>query len=258
MGKLKFALRATQMHRLGYKQFSRRHLPHIHPPDSTLFVTYRLAGSIPQAVLRHYKRKNELLQEELLRKRKSAMYDKLQLVDSAEIQTQVEQFERFHRAWFLKFEETLDQARTGPTWLKDNKVAAVVAGQLHALDDEAYKLDAYCVMSNHVHVVFMPFLSGASLYEDVDETGHLAFTGEYPGLSQIMHRLKGPSAREANLTLSRTGQFWEHESFDHVIRPGKLMRTVKYVLENPVKAGLVKDWREWRWSYCRKELYDKL
>lgn len=75
---------------------------------------------------------------------------------------------------------------------------------------------------------------------------------------KIMHRLKGRSARECNLALSRTGQFWEHESFDHVIRQGKLIATVKYVLNNPVKAGLVKDWREWRWSYCRKELYDTL
>jgi hypothetical protein len=194
------------MTRLAYKQFSRRHLPHINPPSSTLFITYRLAGSIPQPLLRHYKRKNELLQKELLRTRKS-MYDKLQLVDSPEIQTQIEQLERFHRGWFLKFEATLDQASTGPTWLKDDKVAAVVTKQLHALDDEAYKLDAYCVMSNHVHVVFTPFLTEASLYEGFDETGHLAFAGEYPGLSHILHRLKGRSAREANLVLSRTGQF---------------------------------------------------
>jgi putative transposase len=134
----------------------------------------------------------------------------------------------------------------------------MVARQLHGLDGEAYRLDAYCVMSNHVHVVFAPLLTEASLREDFDETGHLVFVSEYPGLSEIMHRLKGRSARECNLALSRQGQFWEHESFDHVIRPGKLMTTIKYVLNNPVKAGLVKDWREWRWRYCRKELYDKL
>ena len=142
--------------------------------------------------------------------------------------------------------------------MKDERVAAVVARQIHDLDGEAYQLDAYCVMSNHVHVVFTPFLNEASLREEHDEAGHLVFVSEYPGLSKIMHSLKGRSARECNLVLSRSGQFWEHESFDHVIRAGKLMRTVKYVLNNPVKAGLVKDWREWRWSYCRKELYDKL
>ena len=237
------------MANLAYKGFSRRHLPHVNPPSRTLFVTYRLAGSIPQPLLRHYKTKSEWLQKE---------YDKLQLVSSPEIPKRLEQIERFHREWFVKFEETLDKARNGPTWLKDDKVAAVVARQLQELDGKAYKLDAYCVMSNHVHVVFTPLLTESSLSETFDETGHLVFVSEYPGLSKIMHSLKGRSARECNLALSRTGQFWEHESFDHVIRPGKLMATVKYVLNNPVKAGLVKDWREWRWSYCRKELYDKL
>ncbi len=231
---------------------------HVNPPGRTLFVTYRLVGSIPQSVLRYYKTKNEWLQKEFSRFRKSATYDKLQLVASAEIQKRLEQIESFQREWLVKFEETLDQARSGPTWLKQDKVAAVVAKQLHDLDGEAYSLGAYCVMSNHVHVVFTPFLSEGSLREVFDETGHLVFLSEYPGLSEIMHRLKGRSARECNIVLSRTGQFWEHESFDHVVRAGKLISTVKYVLNNPVKAGLVKDWRQWRWSYCRKKLYDKL
>jgi len=237
------------MANLAYRQFSRRHLPHVNPPSATLFVTYRLAGSIPQPLLRHYKTKNDWLQKE---------YDKLQLVNDAALPERLAQIEQFRREWFKRFEAVLDQARTGPTWLKDERVAAVVARQIHDLDGEAYQLDAYCVMSNHVHVVFTPFLNEASLREEHDEAGHLVFVSEYPGLSKIMHRLKGRSARECNLVLSRSGQFWEHESFDHVIRAGKLMRTVKYVLNNPVKAGLVKDWREWRWSYCRKELYDKL
>jgi len=69
-----------------------------------------------------------------------------------------------------------------------------------------------------------------------------------------MHSLKARSARECKLILSRSGQFWEQESFDHVIRPGKFDATVRYVLNNPVKAGLVNDWRDWRGNYCRKEL----
>ena len=109
-------------------------------------------------------------------------------------------------------------------------------------------------MSNHVHCVFTPALSAAELKETLDDSGHLMFLSEHPGLSRIMHSLKGRSARECNLILSRTGQFWEHESFDHVVRPGKLMATVRYVLNNPVKAGLVTEWSQWRWSYCRKDL----
>lgn len=69
-----------------------------------------------------------------------------------------------------------------------------------------------------------------------------------------MQSLKGYTAHEANKILNRTGQFWEEESYDHEVRNDEeLDRIVKYVLNNPVKAGLVKDWREWQWSWLREE-----
>jgi len=136
------------------------------------------------------------------------------------------------------------------------RVADKVAENLRRLDGEAYRLDAFSVMSNHVHTVFKPFLSGPSLLETWDEDQGLVFTSDYPGLAKIMHSLKGRSARECNLILARTGPFWEHESFDHVVRAGRLNKTIRYVLNNPVKVGLVKDWQEWRWNYCRKELVE--
>ena len=47
------------MSQFDYKEFYERNRPHIHPPDATLFVTFRLAGSIPQAVLRKYRAEKE-------------------------------------------------------------------------------------------------------------------------------------------------------------------------------------------------------
>lgn len=234
---------------LEYKPFSERHRPHIHPAGATLFVTYRLAGSIPQTVVRAYKAKKEWLENEFNRLRKAGRRS-----ENTETEDWIQRVEQFHREWFAKFEDTLHKAKTGPMWMKDDHVAAKVAESLHSLDGDAYCLDAYCVMSNHVHAVFKPFVSAAELIESVDDDGHLVFLSEHSGLPKIMQSLKGRSARESNLALSRTGQFWEHESFDHVIRRGKLASTIKYVLNNPVKAGLVKDWREWRWSYCREGL----
>ncbi len=142
-------------------------------------------------------------------------------------------------------------------WLQDERVAAKVSESLSQLDGKAYRLDAYSIMSNHVHVVFKPFLSETNLKEGKDQDGHPVFTSEFPSLSRIMQSLKGRSARECNLVLLRTGRFWEHESFDHVIRRGKFDQTVSYVLNNPVKAGLAKHWRDWRWNYCREELCDR-
>jgi putative transposase len=204
------------MQNLAYKQFLWWHLPHVNPPGRTLFVTYRLAGSIPQPLLRQYNAKSKWLQRES---------EKLSNARLTETQKQIERIENFKCEWFIKFENILDQAASGPMWMKDDRIASVVAQQLNDLDDRAYTLDAFCVMSNHVHTVFTPLLTEASLQDQFDETGHLMFVGEYPGLSGIMHRLKGRSARECNILLSRRGQFWEHESFDHVVRPGKLMST---------------------------------
>jgi putative transposase len=241
------------MSNLDYKQFSERHRPHIHPPDSILFVTYRLAGSIPRATVREYKAKKEWLAGQL-----RLVSNEARKSDTPESKRWLEQVENFNRDWFVKFEDIMHKANNGPMWMKDERVAEAVTVSLQKLDGDAYRLDAYSVMSNHVHAVFKPFLSENELHEVFNEDGRPSFTSEHPSLSRIMQSLKGGSARECNRILSRSGQFWEHESFDHVVREGKFYQTIKYVLNNPVKAGLVGEWREWRWSYCRSELVDRV
>ncbi len=48
------------------------------------------------------------------------------------------------------------------------------------------------------------------------------------------------------------GAFWQHESYDHVIRNGpELGRIVRYILDNPVAAGLCKNWEDWPWTYVK-------
>src|SRR5262249_5125275 len=237
------------MGNLDYKQFTERRRPHIHHPGATLFLTYLLAGSIPKTTLNEYKSKRDWLNDQLARARKANTSN-----NAAELKRWLERIERFKREWFVKFEDILHRAKTGPMWMQDDRVAAKVVENLHRLDGDAYRLDAFSVMSNHVHAVFGPFLSESELHEDVDEDGHPVFISQHPSLSRTMHSLKARIARECKLILSRSGQFWEQESFDHVIRPGKFDATVRYVLNNPVKAGLVNDWRDWRGNYCRKEL----
>jgi putative transposase len=240
------------MRNLEYKQFTERHRPHFHPPGAILFVTYRLAGSVPQSTVREYKAKKEWLENQVRRARKTAS------ADAPELNRWLERLEQFSRDWFVKFEQILHQAKVGPMWMRDERIAEAVAESLRKFDGEAYRLDAYSVMSNHVHTVFKPFVSEDNIREIQDQDGRPVFVSDYPSLSQIMHSVKGRSARACNLILSRTGSFWEQESFDHVIRRGKFEETMKYVLNNPVKAGLAKHWRDWPWNYCRKELSDKL
>jgi REP element-mobilizing transposase RayT len=69
--------------------------------------------------------------------------------------------------------------------------------------------------------------------------------------------LKGYTARKANEILGRSGTFWEAESYDHQVRDqGEYLRIIKYVIENPVKACLVRNWRDWEWTWVADDLRD--
>jgi putative transposase len=211
-----------------YKQYYRRKLPHIHSPGSTLFVTFRLFGSIPKAVLNKWLAEKSLRMKETLRQ-----------------ETDIE----FHRRWFLQFEEVLHKAETGPRWLADERVAKLVADSLKYRDEKVYSLKAFTIMSNHVHGVFRPTLNERSIRE-LRGAGPIKFLSDDPPLAAIMKSLKGYTAHEANKILGRTGSFWEEESYDHEIRDeAEFGRVVRYVLNNPVKAGLVKHWTDWKWNY---------
>lgn len=240
------------MSQFEYKQFSRRNLPHVQPPEATLFVTFRLAGSIPQTVLAEWLLEKKKFKAEQARQK--AMLSPGTRQDPDEYEERKRQFQ--HR-WFLKFENLLHEESTGPTWLKDERVAGIVAEALHYQDSRVYRLDAWCIMPNHVHAVFAPLLTEElarmlmkrrmarkALLQRKDlqretQTDSLRNGDDDSVLSVIMHSLKGYTARKANLALGRSGSFWQHESFDHVIRsPEEWERTVSYVLNNPVKAGL--------------------
>lgn len=105
-----------------YKGCTRRNLPHIHPPDATSFVTFRLAGTVPQSVLRLYHARKKWFEEETKR-----IFGLKLRNDSPEMKAHERSLLDFQRRWFVKFEEILHQAETGPTWLKDEEIARVVA-----------------------------------------------------------------------------------------------------------------------------------
>ena len=234
----------SQMSQNAFKSFYRRNLPHIQTPGATLFVTFQLAGSIPQHVLAQWK--TEKLQFDREASRLLRLQD-----DSGSASTQHRHFEEknkyleWRRQWFRKFEKTLDCAENGPVWLKDNRIAKEIAESLHYRDDKVYCLDAYCIMPNHVHVVFTPLAMQSSRTDVVNSAENPAQTEGlcYNPLSSIMQSLKGYTAYKANRLLGRSGAFWQGESYDHVIRDlNEWRRIVTYVLNNPVKAGLVDTW----------------
>jgi putative transposase len=83
-------------------------------------------------------------------------------------------------------------------------------------------------MANHVHVLMEPLIPP----------------------SELMRRIKGRTAREANLLLHRTGEpFWQAESYDRWMRnTEEIKRVIRYIENNPVAAGLVASPEDYRWS----------
>jgi REP element-mobilizing transposase RayT len=131
---------------------------------------------------------------------------------------------------FAAADRELDRRNSGPLWLKDTRIAELVSRTILAGDCERryYDLCAWVVMPNHVHLLLLPRVP----------------------VSRLMKWLKGSTARGANLILGRTGnRFWQDESYDRYLRDSRqLNRTVAYIEENPVSAGLVTEAQRWPWS----------
>ena len=74
-------------------------------------------------------------------------------------------------------------------------------------------------------------------------------------MADCMRLIKGSTAKRCNEQLCRTGAFWHHESYDHYVRNNEeFVKIITYILNNPVKAGLAKDWRGWRFNYLAEKL----
>ena len=176
---------------------SRGYLPHFNVKLSTQFVTFRLADSMP---------------ESLLEKCRSEMESGL--IDDVEFRKRIEYY--------------LDRGY-GSCYLKDRRIAAKVRESVLHFNDDRYKLIAWVIMPNHVHLL-------------------IELLGENE-LPDVMHSIKSYTAHQANKILQRSGQFWFVESFDRYIRDARHYHaTVRYIENNPVKARLCRKPSEWEFS----------
>jgi len=121
----------------------------------------------------------------------------------------------------------------GACHLKDTSIAEMVTREMEKYDGKRYHLLAWTIMPNHVHVLFNTF--------DVP-------------MQKILHQWKGSTARLANTLLGQQNSFWQSDYWDTYMRdPDHQERTIRYMRNNPVKAGLVSDWKAWPWTYVCEE-----
>jgi putative transposase len=131
---------------------------------------------------------------------------------------------------FAAMDRLLDEACSGTFYLRQPAVAEMIveAIQYNANILRHHTLHAFVVMPNHVHLLATPAVA----------------------LPKLTKSLKGITAKRANAMLALTGSsFWQEESYDHLVRHEREFEKIRnYIEENPVRAGLVREAREYRWS----------
>ncbi len=134
------------------------------------------------------------------------------------------------REKFRRMEAMLDRG-LGACALRVPGVAQMVQDNLWFHDTKAYRLLAWVIMPNHVHIL-------AEMWKP---------------LSVVLKNWKSYTGSEANKMIARAGEaFWQADYFDRYIRDQEHYRkVVSYIENNPVKAELVRDPAVWPWSSGR-------
>jgi REP element-mobilizing transposase RayT len=179
--------------------YSRGYLPHYDGGSVTQFITCRLFDSLPQRILERFR---------------------------AELEAK--NVEDINREVMILIEKFLDSGY-GECFLKQRAVAVIVRDSLLKYHGDRYKLIAWVIMPNHIHLLLKP-LNGWELYK-------------------IMHSFKSFTAQEANKLLNRRGKFWMREYFDRRIRDYEhFEKAFRYIENNPVKARFCEKPSDWEFS----------
>ena len=215
-----------------------RKLPHWLPPGGTFFVTTRLYGSVPKVVIERLKAEYQLAMHEI-RQANIAPENAEALLPDA-LRMAIERIRRkkeyeAEKRYFGKFDAFLDSNLNEPYWLRQPDIAHLNVENIHFYAKKYFDLWAFTIMSNHLHLLLTPRPGS-------------------PILWKIMQDMKKYSGLQSNRLLGREGHFWEHESYDHWLREGEFDRIVAYILNNPVKAGIVSNWQDYPWNYCNPAL----
>jgi REP element-mobilizing transposase RayT len=107
----------------------------------------------------------------------------------------------------------------------------------HYKQECGYSIYAYCLMSNHIHLLIK--------------------TGREP-LQQIMKRIGASYVYWYNWKYERCGHLFQDRYKSEPVEDDKYFLTVlRYIHQNPIKAGLVKDIKNYEWSSYKDYIKDQ-
>ena len=212
------------------KESYRQNLPHFQQPGQAYFVTWSLNDAVPPKALVRYTNQLKSLTcliEDMQKQQK----------DVSELK---QEYAQVRKQYAKAFDDLLHVQTKFPMDLSRTELTEIVLSALkywHGIRVENY---AICVMKNHVHWVFRLF--------EKDENNKSVY------LQDILQSVKRFSSNKLNEVENRKGTIWQKESWDTTIRDDRhLYNAVKYTIYNPVEAGYVENWWEWKGTWVNEE-----
>jgi putative transposase len=211
-----------------------RNLPHWRQPGATYFVTFRQDDSIPKYVLA------EWLDIRQRWYRAHGLDPRWQDSDPERFSTAYSAIPEgirraFEREQARMLHEELDKCH-GSCVLRHAEPRKCVSDSLRHFHGNRLWMGDFVVMPNHVHALLIPF-EGSPELEDL--LGSIKkWTSRLIGLwlldQPVAVRPRGPTHTKP--------RFWQHESYDRVIRDAEELTIFRcYIARNPEEAGLSAD-----------------
>lgn len=214
-------------------EYYRKGRPHFHPVGATFSITTVTHDALRKLQLRKFQNAWDALHLGLLQEDLSSNKSLGEILASWDPEAALA--------------DALADAKVQEYPFRNPIAAKTVLDRVREYDDEYYRLHACCVMPNHLHL-----LVDFSIQVPDDWNGEAAIPG-YRNLPELMNLIKGGSAYLVNQRLARKGPLWERGYFDRYIRsPEHFAATYRYILNNPVRAGLVAHWSEYPFTYARR------
>ena len=208
------------------KEIYRHALPHFQQPGQDYFVTWCLIDAIPPKALDYYTLKLKNLHSEIqVLKNNKAGESIINLVNLEYYLTR--------RKYLKAFDDLLDLQEKSIVNLSDDDNRNILIEALTYWEGIKIENYAFNVMSNHIHQVFKLF--------ERDDKDQIVY------LQDILQSVKRFSATRINKIEGLNGSLWQKESYDTTIRDDiHLYQAIMYTLNNPVKAGIVSEWNQWK------------
>jgi putative transposase len=199
-----------------------RNSPHYQAEGTTYFVTFRLVGQVCE------KNAEQLKSANINLKRTPS----LPLI------------KQMHAN---RYYNLLDKEPNKEMELGNPETADLVAQAIKHQHEKEYNLIAYCIMPDHVHLVFH--------IDQLDESAKQQNGISPYVVTNILGSLKKYTDLHTKDMHHADGETWQHESYDRILHNrNELERVISFVVHNPVEAGLVSNWQEWRWSFVTDKL----